>query len=382
MLSENKAKAAKSRQKAYKLSDSARLYLFITPSGGNLWRWNYVYDGKQKSMAFGPFPRVSLAEAREKRDAAHKLVSEGRDPNVAKKLQLVDAIDAGRNTFEQIARTWHANAKPQWAGVHADDVIRSLERDVFPIIGALPISDLTPPHILGVLEAIQKGGAIETAKRVRQRISATFVYAIAKGITHADPAEKLGAVLKPICRGRQPAITDLVPLQKMIRAAEDDPARPITRLALRMLALTAVRPSELRGARWAELEDLNGKEPVWRIPAVRRKGISIARPARRRSSGTADLAGHCGTPDSLGADRQWRFALPTYATSAPADERKCDWLFAQPRGLSRPSCAAWVPGRVFDHHERIGRARGQEARPDDHRRYARTRAEGQGGGSL
>nr|WP_295672041.1 Arm DNA-binding domain-containing protein [Sphingomonas sp.] len=77
MLSENKAKAAKSRQKAYKLSDSARLNLFITPSGGNLWRWNYVYDGKQKSMAFGPFPRVSLAEAREKRDAAHKLVSEG-----------------------------------------------------------------------------------------------------------------------------------------------------------------------------------------------------------------------------------------------------------------------------------------------------------------
>nr|WP_295672043.1 hypothetical protein [Sphingomonas sp.] len=128
-----------------------------------------------------------------------------------------------------------------------------------------------------MLEAIQKGGAIETAKRVRQRISATFVYAIAKGITHADPAEKLGAVLKPICRGRQPAITDLVPLQKMIRAAEDDPARPITRLALRMLALTAVRPSEMRGARWAELEDLNGKEPVWRIPAVRRKGISIAK---------------------------------------------------------------------------------------------------------
>jgi integrase len=107
---------------------------------------------------------------------------------------------------------------------------------------------------------------------VRQRISAVFVYAIAQGITETDPAEKLGAVLKPLRKGRQPAITDLAPLRKMIKAAEDDPARPVTRLALRLLALTAVRPSELRGARWDEFEDLNGKLPLWRIPAARMKG--------------------------------------------------------------------------------------------------------------
>lgn len=106
------------------------------------------------------------------------------------------------------------------------------------------------------------------AKRVRQRISAVFVYAIAQGIATSDPAEKVGAVLKPLRRGRQPAITDLVPLRKMILAAEEDIARPITRLGLRMLALTAVRPSELRGAQWAEFEDLDGKLPLWRIASA------------------------------------------------------------------------------------------------------------------
>ncbi|RZL84381.1 MAG: integrase, partial [Sphingomonas sp.] len=158
------------------------------------------------------------------------------------------------------------------AKVHAADIIRSLERDVFPSIGDLPIAQLTPPLVLGVLREIEARGSIETAKRVRQRISAVFVYAIAEGIAHTDPAEKLGAVLKPLRRGRQPAIVDLVPLRKMIITAEEDYARPITRLALRFLALTAVRPSELRGAVWDEFEDLNGAAPLWRIPASRMKG--------------------------------------------------------------------------------------------------------------
>lgn len=160
----------------------------------------------------------------------------------------------------------------KWALVHQNDVIRSLERDVFDAIGDLPIAQLTPPLILAVLREIEARGAIETAKRVRQRISSVFVYAIAQGITQVDPAEKLGAVLKPLRKGRQPAITDLVALRKMIITAEEDPARPITRLALRLLALTAVRPSELRGAEWHEFEDLNGPLPLWRIPASRMKG--------------------------------------------------------------------------------------------------------------
>lgn len=272
MLTDAKVRSAKPRPKSYKLVDANRLFLLVTPSGGKLWRWNYYYDGKQKSMAFGAYPAVSLADARAKRDEAHGALSEGHDPSVAKKLKIEANLEAGRQTFEKIARQWHENAKAQWAKIHAADIIRSLERDVFPTIGDLPIAQLTAPLILAVLREMEVRGAVETAKRVRQRISAVFVYGIAQGICQTDPAEKLGKVLKPLRKGRQPAITDLVPLRRMINAAEEDYARPITRLALRLLALTAVRPSELRGARWEELEDLNGKLPLWRIPAWRMKG--------------------------------------------------------------------------------------------------------------
>ena len=272
MLSDAKVRAAKPRPKSYKLTDTNRLFLLVTPSGGKLWRWNYSYDGKQKTMAFGAWPQVGLADARAKRDEASGHLMEGDDPTILRKLKVVAKLEAGRQTFERVARAWHENAKAQWAIVHAADIIRSLERDVFPAIGDMPIAQLTPPLVLSVLREIEARGAIETAKRVRQRISAVFIYGIAEGIATSDPAEKLGAVLKPLRKGRQPAITDLVPLRRMIRTAEEDYARPVTRLALRLLALTAVRPSELRGAQWDEFEDLNGSEPLWCIPAWRMKG--------------------------------------------------------------------------------------------------------------
>jgi len=272
MLNDAKLRGAKPREKAYKLTDSHRLYLEVKPSGGKLWRWNYSYDGKQKSMNFGIYPMVSLLDARARRDEAYAVLCDGHDPAVVKKLKIEANLEASRQTFERVARQWYENAKSQWAAIHAADIIRSFERDVFPAIGALPIAQLTPPLVLGVLREIEARGSIETAKRIRQRISAVFIYGIAQGIVQTDPAEKLGKVLKPLRKGRQPAITDLVPLRRMIIAAEEEYARPITRLALRLLALTAVRPSELRGARWDEFEDLNDKQPLWRIPASRMKG--------------------------------------------------------------------------------------------------------------
>ena len=272
MLNDAKLRGAKPREKTYKLTDSHRLYLEVKPSGGRLWRWNYSYDGKQKSMNFGIYPMVSLLDARAKRDEAYAVLCDGYDPAVVKKLKIEANLEASRQTFERVARQWYENAKSQWAAIHAADIIRSFERDVFPAIGALPIAQLTPPLVLGVLREIEARGSIETAKRIRQRISAVFIYGIAQGIVQTDPAEKLGKVLKPLRKGRQPAITDLVPLRRMIIAAEEEYARPITRLALRLLALTAVRPSELRGARWDEFEDLNDKQPLWRIPASRMKG--------------------------------------------------------------------------------------------------------------
>ena len=272
MLNDAKIRAAKPQDKPYKLTDSHRLYLLVKPSGSKLWKWSYSYDGKQRTLQFGVHPKVSLADARAKRDEASALLNEGRDPVMVRKLLVEANLEAGRQTFERLAREWFENIKTRWALIHADDVIRSLERDVFPMIGALPIGELNAPLVLAVLREIESRGAIETAKRVRKRISSVFVFAIAKGITQSDPAERLGAVLKPLRKGRQPAITDLVRLRAMIMAAEEDYARPITRLGLRFLALTAVRPSELRGARWDEFEELNSDAPLWRISAARMKG--------------------------------------------------------------------------------------------------------------
>lgn len=272
MLNDAKLRTAKPRDKAYKLTDSHRLYLLVKPSGGKLWRWNYVYDGKQKSMNFGIYPMVSLVQARAKRNEARAILDEGRDPSITKKLAIEANRKATACTFKKVAKEWHDVFRVQWAAVHADEIIRTLERDVFPAIGKFPIADLTPPMILSVLRDIEARGSIETAKRIRQRISAVFVYAIAEGVATSDPAEKLGAVLKPLRKGRQPAITDLDELRQMIGKAEEDHARPVTRLALRFLALTAVRPGELRGARWDEFENLDGSESLWRIPAERMKG--------------------------------------------------------------------------------------------------------------
>lgn len=272
MLNDAKLRHAKPRDKAYKLTDSHSLYLLVKQNGGRLWRWNYVYGDKQKTMSFGAYPMVSLVQARAKRDEARAILDDGKDPAVVKKLTIEANRTAAACTFERVAKDWHDTFKSQWASVHADDILRSLKRDVFPAIGQFPIGDIEPPIILKVLREIEARGSIETAKRVRQRISSVFIFAIGEGVAKSDPAEKLGAVLKPLRKGRQPAITDLSELRQMICKAEEDHARPVTRLALRFLALTAVRPGELRGARWDECEDLNGKEPLWRIPAQRMKG--------------------------------------------------------------------------------------------------------------
>ena len=217
MLNDAKIRSAKPREKPYKLTDGYRLYVLVKPGGSKLWKWSYTYGDKQKTMHFGIYPMASLTQARAKRDEARAQLAEGRDPGVVKRLLIEENLRAAELTFELAAREWHANTRSQWAQVHADDVLRSLERDVFPLIGALPIGELKPPHILSLLQAIEDRGAIETAKRVRQRISAAFVYAIAKGIVDIDPAEKLGAALKPLRKGRQPAIVDLGRLRKMTR---------------------------------------------------------------------------------------------------------------------------------------------------------------------
>lgn len=270
MLTDAGVRAAKPKDRTYKLTDAHGLVLYVTTAGSKLWRMRYTFHGKEKLLSFGPYPAVGLAQAREQRAAAKALLRSGKDPGLEKKLRRAAGSDP-TGTFEAIARDWHARNLPTWTERHAKDVLDSLESSVFPALGPLPISDITPPMVLRVLRAIEARPALETARRVRQRVSAVFVYAIALGIGENDPAAIVKGAMAPMVKGRQPAITDLPEARKVLADVEAIPAHPTTKLANRLLALTVVRPGELRAARWTEFEGLDGAEPLWRVPAVRMK---------------------------------------------------------------------------------------------------------------
>ncbi|MFH5924593.1 tyrosine-type recombinase/integrase [Roseomonas xinghualingensis] len=272
MLTDRQIKTATAREKLYRLADGGGLHLQVMPSGSKLWHYRYQLAGKEKTLSIGTYPDVTLAQAREARDDARRLVREGRDPSTEKRLRRVARVEASAITFEAVARAWHEQLKGTWAPRHAWDVLNSLEVDVFPDLGALPLRDITPPMVLTVLRQIEDRPAIETAHRVCQRISAVFIHAIASGQAETDPAAVVRKALKPVKRGRQPALTKIDEVRQVLHDVDAQAAHPVTKLGLRFLALTAARPGEVAGARWEELEELDGQEPVWRIPKERMKG--------------------------------------------------------------------------------------------------------------
>lgn len=272
MLTELQVRKAQGAAKAYKLSDSGGLFLHVAVTGSRSWRLKYRHGGKEKLLTLGTYPKVSLRAARVGRDEAKLMLGDGRDPGAEKKLKRAGLAVDSANTFEVIARQWYAMEKDRWVEQHADDVLRSLERDIFPGLGNQAIKDVTPAAVLSVLRPIESRGAIETAKRIRQRMSAVFVFGIASGICDADPAAIVTKALKPLGpKGRQPAVVDLEELRALLAKVEAENASPVTLLAHRMLALTAVRSGTLREAQWEEFEDLNGDNPLWRIPASKLK---------------------------------------------------------------------------------------------------------------
>ncbi|ASJ92020.1 tyrosine-type recombinase/integrase [Porphyrobacter sp. CACIAM 03H1] len=274
MLSEMAVRQAKAKDKDYKLSDSEGLYLFVAKSGRRSWRLKYRFAGKERRLILGAYPELSLKEARDRKCDARKLLAEGRDPGLeAKKAAIARAMSAS-NTFEVVARNWFALQEDRWTPVHARDVISSLEKEVFPWIGGLPIAELDEPIVLSVLRKIEKRGAIETAHRVRQRMSAVFVQAIAEGLAARDPAAVVGKALKPVPRGRKrPAIVSIEALHDMIRKTEAELASPLTKLASRFAALTAQRLGAIRSMAWGEFENIDWDgdglcpEALWRVPA-------------------------------------------------------------------------------------------------------------------
>jgi len=268
-LSDAKIRQTKVAGKPQKLSDGSGLYLLITPAGAKSWRFRFARGGREQVITLGHYPDVGLAESRRRRDTALAAVREGQDPTAALRPPEV----APARTLEDEARAWHEAHRRMWAPHHASDVLESLAREVFPVIGAVAIEAVTAPQILAVLRPVEARGAVELAHRLRQRLSAVLDYAVALGHAPANPAASLRRALAPVVRtGRRPAVATLEDARAVLQAAEAVPAHPVTRLALRLLALTAVRPGELRGARWEEFAGLDGPEPVWTIPADRMKG--------------------------------------------------------------------------------------------------------------
>lgn len=212
---------------------------------------------------------MSLSAARDARNAAQAELKAGRNPALSKRLRKATAHDPNYY-FEPIALEWFEKEKRRWREQHTKDVINSLTKEVFPYLGKADIREITPPMVLSVLRRIEARPAIETAHRVRQRISAVFVYAIASGLAENDPAAIVQKALSPIIKSQQPALTDLADVRDILRDVAATPASPVTKLALYLLALTAVRPGEIRAAIWSEF-NLHTERPFWLIPAERMK---------------------------------------------------------------------------------------------------------------
>lgn len=265
-LTDAQVKSAKGKEKPYKLSDSGGLYLLVSPTGHRSWRLKYRFAGKEKLLTFGGYPEVSLAGARDARDSARRSLRENIDPGVERKKIAATARADAENSFEAVARAWHALNRPRWGVAHAGNVIDSLESDLFPEIGRMPIRDVTEALLLKALQKIENRGAIETAHRVRQRASEVFAYAAANAMRTGDPAQVIRTLLKPKPKStKQPALTDLAECRQLIADVEAERASPITKIANRILALTAVRSAVQRQCAWSELEGLDTPEPIWRV---------------------------------------------------------------------------------------------------------------------
>jgi integrase len=250
-------------------ADSGGLYLEVQPNGAKHWRWKYRYAGKEKRLALGTYPAVSLKQARSDRDKARETLKTGADPVQAKKdAKLAQRVALATN-FEAVARSWHEHWKGPKSPRHAEYVIRRLEADVFPAIGSKPIGDITAPQLLAMAKKIESRGALDIARRAWQTCGQVFEFALAHGMLERNPAKDVrpGAALKARKKEHYARI-DPKELPELLRKIEVYQGGPYTRMAMKLMALTFVRTGELIAARWDEL-DLEAAE--WRIPAERMK---------------------------------------------------------------------------------------------------------------
>ncbi len=265
-LTDTAIRAAKPQVKASKLFDGGGLYLEVSPAGGKWWRWKYRYGGKEKRLSLGVYPDVSLKSSREKRDAARQQLAAGIDPGQARKAAKL--AQAGAESFEAIAREWHAKFSPGWVASHGDRILQRFEKDLLPWLRNRPIVEIKAPELLSVLRRIESRGALETAHRVMQNCGQVFRYAVATGRAERDVTSDLRGALPPPKEKHLASIVEPKRIGALLRAMDSYEGFFVTKCALRFAPLVFVRPGELRKAQWPEI-DLDKGE--WRIPAERMK---------------------------------------------------------------------------------------------------------------
>lgn len=262
-LTDTKVRAAKPDEKAYTLTDSDGLFLYIHPNGSKYWRFRFRFGGKQHLMAFGVYPEISLADARERRDAARKQVALGIDPRELKK-ELKEEQQKEFNTFEKVARDWHATNK-KWSEGHSHRVLKSLEDNIFAAIGKRNIAELKTRDLLEPIKAVEMSGRLEVAARLQQRVTAIMRYAVQSGLIDYNPAQDMAGAVATGKRVHRAAL-ELKRLPEFLQRIDDYKGRPLTKLAVKLTLLVFIRSSELRFARWDEIDFDNA---MWTIPAER-----------------------------------------------------------------------------------------------------------------
>jgi integrase len=266
-LSELKVRNAKPKEKFYKLTDGDGLYIHVTEKGAKLWRFRYRFGGKEKLLALGAYPEISLLDARQRRDEARRQLANGFDPGEIRKAQKQSTIQE-TETFEAIAREWHTRFFSTWSEGYAATLMSRLELYIFPWIGKRPIAEIKVPELLAVLRRIESRGILDTTQRVRIICGQVFRYAVVTGRAERDPTTDLKGALPQPQKINRAAITEPKKAGKLLRAIDSYQGSFVVQCALKLAPLVFVRPGELRHAEWEEI-DLENAE--WNIPGSKMK---------------------------------------------------------------------------------------------------------------
>ncbi|WP_118181569.1 tyrosine-type recombinase/integrase [Paraburkholderia phosphatilytica] len=266
-LTDVAVRAAKPRERSYKLADGQGMYLEVMPNGSKYWRLKYRIDGKEKRAALGVYPAVSLFAARKARDAMKDELRAGLDPTHERRRAKIAKSLERANSFESLGRDWYATKKESWSVRHADFVEKLLERELFPILGARPVKEITSPELLAAVRRIESRDALDLARKALQIAGQVFRFGVATGRAERDLSPDLRGALKtrPVTHMSRIQESEIPELMKNIAAYDGDLQ---TRLAIELLALTFVRTAELRFAEWTEIDE---KKAEWRIPAEKMK---------------------------------------------------------------------------------------------------------------